>query len=108
MKLLFLKSWLGKVRWGEGKRKLDDIVIGRNMHDQPTVRFVQEHWHISFVSGCTIDIIDMVDQSNIELRPGLDTVLNYCRDTQVPFLVFSAGIGDLIERVLLVRSDKLL
>jgi 2-hydroxy-3-keto-5-methylthiopentenyl-1-phosphate phosphatase len=50
----------------------------------------------------------MVDQSNIELRPGLDTVLNYCRDTQVPFLVFSAGIGDLIERVLLVRFDQLL
>ncbi|ORZ11145.1 pyrimidine 5'-nucleotidase [Absidia repens] len=43
----------------------------------------------------------MIEQNNIELRPGLDTMLSYCRDTNVPFLVFSAGIGDLIERVLL-------
>ncbi|KAI8342251.1 pyrimidine 5'-nucleotidase [Chlamydoabsidia padenii] len=46
----------------------------------------------------------MVDQSNIELRPGLDTVLNFCRDTKIPFLVFSAGIGNLIERVLMKQQ----
>ncbi|KAI8079742.1 pyrimidine 5'-nucleotidase [Halteromyces radiatus] len=46
----------------------------------------------------------MVDESDIELRPGLEKVLSSCRDSKIPFLVFSAGIGDLIERVLLKRQ----
>ncbi|ORX55768.1 HAD-superfamily hydrolase, partial [Hesseltinella vesiculosa] len=50
------------------------------------------------------DIVSMVGQVNIELRPGLDKVLARCCDTQVPFLVFSAGIGNIIEEILKRQS----
>lgn len=42
----------------------------------------------------------MVRRVKIELRPGLDQVLYHCRDYEVPFLVFSAGIGDLLDLIL--------
>jgi 5'-nucleotidase len=42
----------------------------------------------------------MTKQVNLELRPGIEHVLASCRDTQVPFLVFSAGIGNIIEEIL--------
>ncbi|KAI8067597.1 pyrimidine 5'-nucleotidase [Gongronella butleri] len=46
------------------------------------------------------DIQNMVSQVNIELRPTLAEVLARCCETQVPFLVFSAGIRDIIEEIL--------
>jgi HAD superfamily hydrolase (TIGR01544 family) len=46
------------------------------------------------------DLKHMADQARLELRPGVDQVLASCRDTKVPFLVFSAGIGNIIEDIL--------
>lgn len=42
----------------------------------------------------------MASQVNLELRPGVEQVLAGCRDMQIPFLVFSAGIGNIIEEIL--------
>lgn len=51
-----------------------------------------------------IDIINMVEQVSIELRSEVDKVLEKCRDLDVPFLVFSAGIGNIIEQILKKRQ----
>ncbi|CAO3625502.1 unnamed protein product [Cunninghamella echinulata] len=50
------------------------------------------------------DIVNMVEQVNIELRAEVDKVLQKCRDLEIPFLVFSAGIGNIIEQILLKRQ----
>lgn len=46
------------------------------------------------------DLRLMAEQARLEIRPGVDTILADCRDTAVPFLVFSAGIGNIIEEIL--------
>ncbi|CAO3610359.1 unnamed protein product [Cunninghamella blakesleeana] len=50
------------------------------------------------------DIVNMVEQVSIELRSGVDKVFEKCRDLDVPFLVFSAGIGNIIEQILKNRQ----
>lgn len=47
-----------------------------------------------------IDLAKMARQVNLEMRKGVEDVLTNCRDTQIPFLVFSAGIGNIIEEIL--------
>lgn len=46
------------------------------------------------------DLKRMAEQANLEIRPGVDRVLIDCKNTSVPFLVFSAGIGNIIEEIL--------
>jgi HAD superfamily hydrolase (TIGR01544 family) len=53
-----------------------------------------------FIDYHLIDLEKMANQVNLELRPGVEDVLTSCRDSQVPFLVFSAGIGDIIDTIL--------
>jgi 5'-nucleotidase len=52
------------------------------------------------INMMALDISDMTLQANIELRKKVDSVLKNCRDTNIPFLVFSAGIGDIIKDIL--------
>ncbi|KAI8639871.1 pyrimidine 5'-nucleotidase [Parasitella parasitica] len=42
----------------------------------------------------------MAAQVNLEMRSGIKDVLASCKESQVPFLVFSAGIGNIIEEIL--------
>ncbi|CAG8550806.1 12474_t:CDS:2 [Ambispora gerdemannii] len=51
------------------------------------------------------DIARIVEETPVEMRPGLRDVTSICRDNDVPFLVFSAGIENVIEEVL--RSKNL-
>ncbi|CAG8510825.1 4940_t:CDS:2 [Acaulospora morrowiae] len=50
------------------------------------------------------DIKSMVAETDVELRPGLDVLINECKSKNVPFLVFSAGLGDVIEQVLVSKN----
>ncbi|RUP47804.1 pyrimidine 5'-nucleotidase-domain-containing protein [Jimgerdemannia flammicorona] len=50
------------------------------------------------------DIAEMVRETPLELRELLSELLVLCRDKNVPFLVFSAGIRDIIEEILSSRS----
>lgn len=42
----------------------------------------------------------------MQLRPGVDTLLRLCQKRNVPFLVFSAGIGNVIDETL--KAHKLM
>jgi phosphoserine phosphatase len=46
------------------------------------------------------DLVDSVRHANVGLRPGIPEVLEWARENDVPVLIFSAGIGDVIEEVL--------
>ncbi|KAI9321295.1 pyrimidine 5'-nucleotidase [Dichotomocladium elegans] len=48
----------------------------------------------------------MANEAHIKLRPGVETVLEQCHTAAIPLLVFSAGIGNIIEEVL--KSKNLL
>lgn len=48
----------------------------------------------------------MADEAHVMLRPGIDYVLELCHSRNIPFLVFSAGIGNVIEEIL--KKNKLL
>ncbi|CAG8567690.1 5828_t:CDS:2 [Acaulospora colombiana] len=50
------------------------------------------------------DIKGMVAETEVEMRPGLDALINKCKDKNIPFLVFSAGLGDVIEQVLISKN----
>lgn len=43
------------------------------------------------------DIVRAVELSDIRIRDDSVELINYCRDNQVPFLLFSAGLGDVLE-----------
>ena len=42
------------------------------------------------------DIVNAVAQSDIRIRDDSIELINYCRENKVPFLLFSAGIGDVL------------
>jgi len=46
------------------------------------------------------DISLMVKQTYVEMRPDVDVFLKTCSDMSIPLLVFSAGVSDVIEEVL--------
>ena len=43
------------------------------------------------------DIVKAVELSDIRIRDNSVELINYCRENQVPFLLFSAGLGDVLE-----------
>ena len=43
------------------------------------------------------DIVRAVELSDIRIRDDSVELINYCRDNQVHFLLFSAGLGDVLE-----------
>ena len=46
-------------------------------------------------------ISQAVYQSNCKLRNGFEMIIKTCRERDIPLLIFSAGLGDIIEQVLL-------
>lgn len=48
----------------------------------------------------------MAEEAHVMLRPGIDYVLELCHSRNIPFLVFSAGIGNVIEEIL--KKNKLM
>ncbi|KAI8968450.1 pyrimidine 5'-nucleotidase-domain-containing protein [Mycotypha africana] len=81
------------------------IEIDQTMTFEEKVPYMMTWWkeaHASIVQQKLKkqDLQEMVKQVSMELRSGLDRVLAHCRHHSVPFLVFSAGIGDLIEEIL--------
>lgn len=42
----------------------------------------------------------MAEETPLELRPGIKPLLGLCYKNEIPFLVFSAGIGNVIEEIL--------
>lgn len=42
-------------------------------------------------------VLSAVELSDIRIRDDSVELINYCRDNQVPFLLFSAGLGDVLE-----------
>ena len=40
-----------------------------------------------------------MEESDIRIRDDSVALINYCRENKVPFLLFSAGIGDVLEVV---------
>ncbi|KAF7722423.1 5'-nucleotidase, cytosolic III [Apophysomyces ossiformis] len=81
------------------------IEINRNMMYEEKVPFMVKWWQeahqLMIKEGITKkDIEEMVEYADVQLRPKLDTVLDICREKAIPFLVFSAGIGNIIEQIL--------
>ncbi|CAG8434931.1 8601_t:CDS:2 [Scutellospora calospora] len=50
------------------------------------------------------DIKDMVAETPVEMRPGLDVLIEKCKNNNIPFLIFSAGIANVIEQVLIAKN----
>ncbi|CBK23400.2 uncharacterized protein [Blastocystis hominis] len=46
------------------------------------------------------DIVNAVAQSDIRIRDDSVELINYCRENQIPFLLFSAGLGDVLAEVM--------
>ncbi|KAI8051412.1 pyrimidine 5'-nucleotidase [Gilbertella persicaria] len=81
------------------------IEIDQSMTHEEKVPYMMQWWveaHASLIAQkiSKHDLEEMARNVKIELRSELEKVLINCRDTQVPFLVFSAGIGDIIEAIL--------
>ncbi|KAI7902722.1 pyrimidine 5'-nucleotidase [Cokeromyces recurvatus] len=81
------------------------IEIDQNMKYEEKVPYMMKWWqeaHENLVKQklSKHDLQAMVQQVNLEFRAGLDQVLSQCKDSEVPFLVFSAGISNIIEELL--------
>lgn len=50
------------------------------------------------------DFATMVDETPVEMRSGLKELIDKCKEKKVPFLIFSAGIGNVIEQVLIRKN----
>ena len=53
------------------------------------------------------DVASAVAQSGVVLRDGVAQIIDFCGEHHVPLLVFSAGIGDVLQEVLLQRYGLL-
>lgn len=51
------------------------------------------------------DLPQMVEESHVFLRDGFNELVKKMHNSQVPLLIFSAGIGDVLEEVLLQCSE---
>nr|CAG8494122.1 9217_t:CDS:2 [Entrophospora candida]CAG8566843.1 6593_t:CDS:2 [Entrophospora candida] len=50
------------------------------------------------------DLAKMAAESTIKMRPGLASLINTCNEKKVPLLIFSAGLGNVIEQVLRIKN----
>ncbi|RHZ65143.1 hypothetical protein Glove_319g79 [Diversispora epigaea] len=64
--------------------KIHKLIIGQNIHKDK--------------------ISEMVDENDVEMRAGLDILTEKCKVGNVPFLIFSAGLGNIIEQVLISKN----
>jgi HAD superfamily hydrolase (TIGR01544 family) len=46
------------------------------------------------------DLEPSVEQANVMLRPGVDYIFDFAREYDVPLLIFSAGVGDVLKEVI--------
>ena len=74
---------------------------------------IMEEWYsqahdLLLGEGVTIDHIrDAVKGANISLRPGVCDVIKILQDQEVPFLIFSAGIANVISEVMAQKYGEL-
>ncbi|KAI7866752.1 pyrimidine 5'-nucleotidase-domain-containing protein [Spinellus fusiger] len=88
------------------------IEIHPNMTHEEKTPFMIQWWEeahrLMIAQNLTEeDIKAMVKEARLELRPMLGDVLQACNTSKIPFLVFSAGVLNLIREVL-VQSSMLL
>ncbi|GAA5810364.1 hypothetical protein MFLAVUS_003785 [Mucor flavus] len=81
------------------------IEIDQTMTYDEKVPYMMKWWteaHASLVAQKLnkTDLRIMAEQARLEIRPGVDKILVDCKETDIPFLVFSAGIGNIIEEIL--------
>ncbi|KAI8095626.1 pyrimidine 5'-nucleotidase [Thamnidium elegans] len=81
------------------------IEIDQTMTYDEKVPYMMKWWteaHASLVAQKLnkSDLKIMAEQARLEIRPGVDKILVDCKETGIPFLVFSAGIGNIIEEIL--------
>ncbi|KAI9245748.1 pyrimidine 5'-nucleotidase-domain-containing protein [Sporodiniella umbellata] len=81
------------------------IEINQSMTHEEKVPYMVQWWteaHALLVQQKLTkeDLSKMTEQHPVELRKGVDRVIHSCHKQTIPFLVFSAGIGDIIENVL--------
>ncbi|CAI2190715.1 12104_t:CDS:2, partial [Funneliformis geosporum] len=50
------------------------------------------------------DIAAMVAETPVDMRIGLKELIDKCKEKKLPFLIFSAGIGNVIEQVLIQKK----
>lgn len=87
------------------------FVCGHKRSLDPTIKAekMQEWWSKAheLLIGLGLkrsDIVDAVAQSDIRIRDDSVALINYCRENQIPFLLFSAGLGDVLAVVSLHGS----
>lgn len=51
------------------------------------------------------DIVKAVEECDVRMRDNAVELIEFCRDNNVPFLLFSAGLGDVLAVCLSVISD---
>ena len=66
----------------------------------------EKHLNLFVKYGLTKkDIGSIVHKRNISLRHGADELLRILSDFKVPVLIFSAGLGDIIKEILLIKKS---
>ncbi|KAI8997276.1 pyrimidine 5'-nucleotidase [Pilobolus umbonatus] len=87
------------------------IEVNHNMTWEEKLPFMIQWWteaHESIIRQRLTrqDIEQMPEEISVDMRPCLDKLIKTCNAASIPFLVFSAGIGDVI-RSLLRKSNSM-
>ncbi|KAF0362328.1 5-nucleotidase, cytosolic III [Gigaspora margarita] len=85
------------------------IEIDKTLTKEEKIPYMIEWWEKAheLLLGQRInknDIKEMVAETPVEMRPGLDVLIRKCKDNDIPFLIFSAGIANVIEEVLITKN----
>jgi 5'-nucleotidase len=94
----------------ELRAKYYPIEICHEMSVEEKIPFMIE-WYLKgqdlyIEAGLTMDLIkEMVESAHVELRCETHEMMAYLRENNVPMLVFSAGMGDVIEEILRVQGQ---
>ncbi|GBB94177.1 hypothetical protein RclHR1_02300018 [Rhizophagus clarus] len=52
------------------------------------------------------DVAAMVAETPVDIREGISELIDKCKEKDIPFLIFSAGVKDVIEEILITQKLK--
>lgn len=82
-----------------------DVTVPEEVRVMEMKKWWGEHMELLVSSGVTREIVeDIVSRGSIRLREGGEDFLTLCASANVPLLIFSAGLGDLITHLLQVKK----
>ncbi len=77
-----------------------DLTLPADLRKQKVIEWCTMHLNLLIRYGLTKEMIQNVARDGINMRQGVDAFLTLAKKQNIPLLIFSGGLGDVIEESL--------